>query len=175
MSKTYRVPPPLRSRSGAAFPSERLSAPPRHAAEPDRPFSRIVVPLDLTGDTKTVLRTALLVAHASRAAVTLVNVIPWIGGASARAEASFYREVEEAAKKKLAEIARQFRKRHLAVREEVRLGDPLAEILACAKRAKADLIILRSHRFVPNEPGHGWGTVSYKVASLCECPVLLSK
>jgi nucleotide-binding universal stress UspA family protein len=83
--------------------------------------------------------------------------------------------LERAAEKQIGQIAQRFWKKHLKVREEVRVGDPLAEILGCAKKAKADLIILRSHRFKVNKPGCGWGTISYKVASLCECPVLLAK
>ncbi len=38
-----------------------------------------------------------------------------------------------------------------------------------------DLIVLKSHRIDLENPSAGWGTVSYKVGILAQCPVLLVK
>jgi nucleotide-binding universal stress UspA family protein len=138
-------------------------------------FARLLVPLDLTGDSKAALNTALVIAHATHAEITLLHVVPEVERAPRHAYPAFYKALESSAEKKLGAIAKRFWKKHLRVREEIRVGDPLAEILGCAKKAEADLIVLRSHRFAANKPGRGWGTVSYKVASHCDCPVLLAK
>jgi len=41
--------------------------------------------------------------------------------------------------------------------------------------SKADLIIMASHRIDPDRPGHDWSTISYGVAILAPCDVLLVK
>jgi hypothetical protein len=38
-----------------------------------------------------------------------------------------------------------------------------------------DLIIMASHRIDPDRPGHDWSSISYTVAILSPCPVLLVK
>jgi nucleotide-binding universal stress UspA family protein len=38
-----------------------------------------------------------------------------------------------------------------------------------------DLIVLASHRVDPSMANRDWGTISYKVGILAQCPVLLVK
>jgi hypothetical protein len=38
-----------------------------------------------------------------------------------------------------------------------------------------ELIVLSSHRVDLQNPGAGWGTMSYKVGILSQCPVLIVK
>jgi universal stress protein A len=40
---------------------------------------------------------------------------------------------------------------------------------------EADLIVLASHRVNPSAVDRDWGTISYKVGILAQCPVLLVK
>jgi len=40
---------------------------------------------------------------------------------------------------------------------------------------RVDLIVLTSHKIDLAHPAEGWGTTSYKVGILCQCPVLLVK
>jgi universal stress protein A len=44
-----------------------------------------------------------------------------------------------------------------------------------AAALRADLIVLPSHRVNPSMVGRDWGTISYKVGILAQCPVLLVK
>jgi nucleotide-binding universal stress UspA family protein len=138
-------------------------------------FARVLVPLDLTGDSKAALDTALLMAHSTRAEITLLHVVPAIDGVARHEYPALYKKLESAAEEKLGKIAKRFWKKHVRVRQELRVGDPLAEILEHARKSGTDLIVLRSHRFGASKAGRGWGTVSYRVASLCDCPVLLAK
>ena len=39
----------------------------------------------------------------------------------------------------------------------------------------ADLIVLTAPRFDPAAPGAGWGSMSYRIGILSQCPVLLVK
>lgn len=185
MKTTDHTTPPLRVRDSTVLavrrtrgaPRTRHDARARGDASPDVPplFTRLLVPLDLTGDSRAALATALLVAKGTRAEVTLLHVVAEMENAPRHEHPAFYRAIEAAAERKLEVIAKRFWKKHLRVRVEVRTGDPLAEILGCAKKGAADLVVLRSHRFHANKPGCGWGTVSYRLASLCDCPVLLAK
>ena len=59
--------------------------------------------------------------------------------------------------------------------EEVIFGDRAHEIVRYAMERGVDLIVLSSHRIDLGNPSAGWGTVSYKVGILSQCPVLLVK
>jgi universal stress protein A len=59
--------------------------------------------------------------------------------------------------------------------EEIVYGDRPEEIVKFAAAHKIDLIVLASHRINPSAVGRDWGTISYKVGLLAQCPVLLVK
>ena len=40
---------------------------------------------------------------------------------------------------------------------------------------EVDLIVMSSHRVGPNSRGGAWGTISYQVAALCTCAIMLMK
>jgi nucleotide-binding universal stress UspA family protein len=54
-------------------------------------------------------------------------------------------------------------------------GSRAHEIVRYATEVGVDLIVLTSHRIDLHHPSAGWGTVSYKVGILSQCPVLLVK
>ena len=49
------------------------------------------------------------------------------------------------------------------------------EIVRYAAEHEVDLIVLASHRVKPTRVDRDWGTISYKVGILAQCPVLLVK
>jgi universal stress protein A len=63
----------------------------------------------------------------------------------------------------------------VAVRAEVSVGEPVQEILRLAGARKADLLVMGSHTVRPGRRTRGWGTISYRVGLLCQCPILLVK
>jgi nucleotide-binding universal stress UspA family protein len=75
----------------------------------------------------------------------------------------------------LAKLGRYLEERHVPRREEVIFGDRAHEIVRYATARGIDLIVLSSHRIDLQNPSAGWGTISYKVGILSQCPVLLVK
>jgi universal stress protein A len=61
------------------------------------------------------------------------------------------------------------------VDEEILYGRRAEEIVGFAGRTGVDLIVLASHKVNPSIVGRDWGTISYKVGILAQCPVLLVK
>lgn len=137
-------------------------------------FSSILVPLDLSDRNERAIEAGMGLAAAAGGRVTLLHVVAAVAGLPRAEMREFYQRLERRARARL-EVARR---RHLrdGVRATVSVvvGDPARAILAAASRRRADLIVMRSHSV---EPGGevGWATVSYKVALLCRCPVLLVK
>ena len=138
-------------------------------------FRRVLVPVDLsTGGARPVRVAADLAAsHGSR--LTLIHVIQRIDGIPAADLRAFYAKVEATARRRLAALRRRVAGRVRAVRCEVIVGDPAADIVRFAARQRMNLIVIGSHRVEPGRRGHGLGTTSYKTAVLCGCPVLLVK
>ena len=102
----------------------------------------------------------------------MVEVIP---GIWPREEREFYSRIEQAARDHLAKLGRYLEERHVPRREEVIFGNRAHEIVRYATEGGVDLIVLSSHRIDLQDPSTGWGTVSYKVGILSQCPVLLVK
>ena len=48
-------------------------------------------------------------------------------------------------------------------------------IVAYAEERGMDLIVLSSHKVDRDHPALGWGTISYRIAIVARCPVLLVK
>jgi universal stress protein A len=59
--------------------------------------------------------------------------------------------------------------------QEIVYGDRAEEIVKFAAAHDIDLIVLASHRIDPSSTRREWGTISYKVGILAQCPVLLVK
>jgi universal stress protein A len=55
------------------------------------------------------------------------------------------------------------------------LGKRHDEIIKCAVEKQADLILMSSHRVDPDRPAANFGSISYRVAVLAPCAVLLVK
>jgi universal stress protein A len=138
-------------------------------------FKHVVVPIDLSERNARLLGTALALAEASGARVTLLHVVQRIAHVPVAELRAFYGRLERISARKLERAARRFLKRGVRVRAVVRLGDPPLEIVRLALRQRADLVVMGSHRVSPARPRPGFGTTSYKVALACQCPILLVK
>jgi universal stress protein A len=138
-------------------------------------FRKILMPVDLTDRHQQVLDIAARLAQESAGEVTLLHVVELIPGIWPQEERVFYSRIEQAARDHLAKLGRDLEERHIPRREEVIFGDRAHEIVRYAMETGVDLIILLSHRIDLQNPSAGWGTVSYKVCILSQCPVLLVK
>jgi nucleotide-binding universal stress UspA family protein len=138
-------------------------------------FTHLLVPIDLSARHGQALRIALELARHHGARVTLLHVIQRLADTEPGELRDFYRRLAGTSQRRLERAARRFVRAGLAVRTEVRIGEPAVDIVRMARSRKADLIVMTSHAVEPRRPGGGWGTVSYKVGALCRCPILLVK
>ena len=138
-------------------------------------FRRILVPVDLTEKSLAAVDLAYDFATQSQAEVILLHVIETIEHVQFEELKPFYDRLETSARKGLQEFSERFRSNNLRVDEALVYGRRTKEIVDYAIANQVDLIIMASHRIDPDRPGHGWSSISYSVAILSPCPVLLVK
>jgi nucleotide-binding universal stress UspA family protein len=138
-------------------------------------FKNILVPVDLTDVHQPALEIAARLAKANDGEVTVLHVVEVISEVWATEDREFYNRLERTARDHLARLGHVLEARAVPRREEVVFGHRAPEIVRYAGEIGADLIVLKSHRIDLQNPSAGWGTVSYKVGILAQCPVLLVK
>jgi nucleotide-binding universal stress UspA family protein len=106
--------------------------------------------------------------------ITLLHVIELIQDMPYPDFEDFYRGLEVQAEANLEPASNQARG---STRLETRVvfGKRVQEILRFAETSKVDLLVLQSHPIDPTDPTRNWGTISYRVAILATCPVMLVK
>ncbi len=138
-------------------------------------FQHILIPLDFTAKNRAAAEMALQLAVQNHARVTLLHVVEAIDYAEDEETARFYDSLTREAVRRLSEFAEPFLEAGVPVREEVILDKRGPGIVAFAAENDVDLIVLSSHRVDWKEAPKSWATLSYQVAVLCPCPVLLVK
>jgi nucleotide-binding universal stress UspA family protein len=138
-------------------------------------FRKILVPLDFTEKNASALRVAQELAVQNHAEVQLLHVIELVEHIALDELAAFYRELEQAARARLDSAATPFSEQNIPVETAVEYGRRAEDIVRFAAAQGVDLIVLSSHQIRADRPASGWGTISYKVAILAPCPVLLVK
>lgn len=138
-------------------------------------FQNVLVPVDLTDRHQRTLEMAAELVRNRGGTVTLLHVVEVVSGLSFNEERDFYERLGEAARAHLARLGKQLDQQKVAWRAEVVYGNRAAEVVRQAAETEADLIALTSHCVDPQQPGAGWGTLSYKIGILAQSPVLLVK
>jgi nucleotide-binding universal stress UspA family protein len=138
-------------------------------------FRKILVPLDLTEKNRAALDAARELAAGSAGEVCLLHVVETLEDVPYEEMEEFYRRLEERAQTALEPLALEFRDLGLAVNHRIGFGKRAQEIVRYADEWGAELILLSSHRVEPDTGPTGWATISYRVAILARCPVLLVK
>ena len=138
-------------------------------------FKRILVPLDFTDKNLRALEVAREIALQNRASVALLHVIETVEHLPFDELKSFYAKLEATARSRMDMPACMLLEKGLVADPEVVYGKRAEEIVKYAAANEVDLIVMSSHKIGPDQPGHGWATISYKVAVLAQCPVLLVK
>ena|SRR5919106_264902 len=142
-------------------------------------FRKILVPVDFTDKNEAALSAALQTAsHADpgqRGEVELLHVIETIEHIGFEEMADFYRGLETRASAKLFALEDRFREAGIEVRHEILYGKRAETIVHHAEQREADLIVLSSHKVDRDHPALGWGSISYRIAIVARCPVLLVK
>jgi nucleotide-binding universal stress UspA family protein len=138
-------------------------------------FRRILIPTDLTDRTARAVEVAAGIATGDQPQITLLHVIETIAGIEPDELASFYQKLEERARKKLHDVAAATPGVRGRVDIAIVYGRRAEEILQFARSHGVELIVLPSHPVDPSQPYSGVGTMSYKLAILAPCDVLLVK
>jgi nucleotide-binding universal stress UspA family protein len=138
-------------------------------------FHRIMVPVDLTNRNIPALEIAMKIALQNRASVTLLHVVETLEASSFDEFNKFYQKLEKLARDKLDRLAEEFVEKGVVVHQEVIYGKRAEQIVKHGMEHQIDLIVLTSHKIDLNNPTQGWGSISYKVGILSQCPVLLVK
>lgn len=138
-------------------------------------FKKLLVPLDLTDRHQPVLDTAVELALKNQGEVTLLHVIENIPGLSFDEEKGFFQNLERTAQGHLRKLSKAITDRGVVCRQKILYGSRARQIADFAADMGADLILLTSPCFDPENPAVSWGSLSYKVGLLSRCPVLLAK
>jgi nucleotide-binding universal stress UspA family protein len=118
---------------------------------------------------------AVELAREHHAEITLLHVIETVEHISFDEMKQFYERLEKSAREGLKECSERYADSGLKISEIVVYGHRSKEIVNYAIENRIDLIVVASHRIDPDRPGHDWSTISYAVAILAPCPVLLVK
>ena len=138
-------------------------------------FSSILVPVDLTEQTRSSLDTAIALAGQSRGKVTLLHVIETIADAEYDEMRDFYKRLERKARASLEALARPLVAAGCNVEQQVIYGKRVKEIVLFAEEHANDLILMSSRAPDLDNRGTSWGSISHQVAILASCSVLLLK
>ena len=138
-------------------------------------FRRILVPIDLSEKSLAAVDLAYDFADQSGTEVILMHVIETIEHIRFDEMRLFYERLEKSARKGLQEFSERFIANKLQVNQVVIYGHRTKEIIDFAIANSVDLIVMASHRIDPDRPGHDWSSISYTVAILSPCAVLLVK
>jgi nucleotide-binding universal stress UspA family protein len=138
-------------------------------------FRRILVPTDFSVKSLAAVDLACDLAAQSGASIILLHVIETVEHVEFQELKPFYDRLEESARKHLKELSERFESKKLSVDQELIYGHRTQQIIDFAMQSAVDLIIMASHRIDPERPGYNWSSISYSVAILSSCPVLLVK
>jgi len=138
-------------------------------------FQRILVPVDLTEKSMGAVDLAFQLAQPFKSEVLLLHVIETIEHVTFDEMKDLYKRLETSARKGLKEFSQRFEDEGMKVDRLVTYGHRTQGIVETAIANQADVIIMASHRIDPDRPGHDWSTISYGVAILAPCHVLLVK
>jgi nucleotide-binding universal stress UspA family protein len=138
-------------------------------------FQHILVPTDLTKRTERSLQLAATFASRGPARVTLFHVIEVVDGLPFEELRPFYDRMERRALATMNTFAQRIVNPPASAASAVAYGLRAEEIVKFAVANGVDLIVLASHRVNPSRVNRDWGTISYKVGILAQCPVLLVK
>jgi nucleotide-binding universal stress UspA family protein len=139
-------------------------------------FRKILVPVDFTEKNEAALDSAVQIAGASDGGeITLLHVIEIIEHIDFNEMSEFYRGLETRASARLFALEERLKEKKVNVRHEVLFGKRAETIVRYAEERAADLMILSSHKVDRDHPALGLGTLSYAIAIVARCPVLLVK
>ena len=138
-------------------------------------FQQILVPVDFTEKNQGAIEAARQLARQNDATITLLHVIEAIEFPEDKEIKDFYERLRDRSERELAKLRESFSGESFDVREATIVNNRAKGIVVYAVENDVDLIVMSSHPFSPSHPTEGWGTISYQVAALCPCSIMLVK
>jgi universal stress protein A len=136
-------------------------------------YKRILVPVDFSEGNDRAISVASDLAAASGGEVTLLHVIETLADTPFEELADFYGRLEEKARRGMEELAASTDAE--PTHSEIRYGKRARAIVDYAREQMTELIVLSSHSVEREEAFRAWATLSYSVALLAPCSVMLVK
>ena len=137
-------------------------------------FRKILIPVDFSEKNETALASAVEIAGAG-GTILLLHVIEEIEHLGRDEMADFYHQLESRAQARLETMTKKLTASGVVVRHAILYGKRAEAIVRYADEQQVDLLLLSSHRVDRDHPALGWGTISYRIAIMARCPVLLVK
>ena len=137
-------------------------------------YQHLLIPLDFTAKHDGVLASAIELAKLSDASVTLLHVIEPIEPSGDSETEKFTEQLVREAEGHLEQRAHRLRDAGIKVNIENRIGKRAKEVARYAAENSVDIILLNSHAITP-EDGERSISISYQIALLAPCAVLLLK
>ena len=138
-------------------------------------FKNILVPTDFLDDDQHALDIAARLCSMDNGKISLLHVIEVIQNTTFEEFEDFYSGLEKRSFNGLNGIIDRLDAKKITVEPRVVYGNRTREIVRYGEENSVDLIIMKSHKVDLEERSQGWGTISYKVSILAQCPVLLVK
>ncbi|MCK9229821.1 MAG: universal stress protein [Syntrophales bacterium] len=138
-------------------------------------FKRVLVPVDFSEKSRTSLDIAIDMARHYQGDIDLLHVIETLVDVEFSELEEFYSKLEKRALKNMNALVATHKDASPVINVTVVFGNRTQEILKFADQRKTGIIIMHSHVVDPERPTQSWGTISYKVALLSQCPVMLVK
>lgn len=138
-------------------------------------FRHILVPLNFTARNDKALDEAHRIASQTGAKVSLIHVIEQMSDDGDAELAAFSRGLVEAADKQLMDRASRFRDSDIPVACESLVGNRASAVIQYANRKDVDLVVLSSHAITRPDEEKPAISLSYRIAVLAPCAVLLLK
>jgi nucleotide-binding universal stress UspA family protein len=138
-----------------------------------RRIRKIIVPLDFSSSSESTIDYATMIAERFAATLILVHVIESLpySVTDTFQVVEHRRALETLARSLLRNLSDDLRARNLDVKTHLVWGNPAREILAKARREKADLIVMGTHGRT-GLPHMVMGSVAEKTVRLSRIPVL---
>ncbi|MBC8418023.1 MAG: universal stress protein [Desulfobacterales bacterium] len=137
-------------------------------------FKNILVPTDFSDADNHALDIAVKLCSIDNGKINLLHVIEIIANTTFEEFEEFYTILEKRSFEDMNEMKAQFQKQ-VDIVPGVVYGNRAQEILRFAGENGIDLIVMKSHKIDVDDRAQGWGTISYKVGILAQCPVMLVK
>jgi len=138
-------------------------------------FNHLLVPLDFTTGNDAVLSVVDELVGEQKLRISLIHVVEPIEADDDPKTQSFTENLTQQAGQKLQQRADQLKHLNAEVVCENRLGKRHVEVIAYARDQSVDLILLNSHLISPDEPASKMFSLSYQIALMAPCAVMMLK